>query len=80
MDDYIHYIDHIKQYLSRNEELLATYNQLTFGYQKDWARYVVSRFTYKIGRLGDFTLGLPIYLFVPIHFFLIQIPQNLQQL
>ncbi|PUB11171.1 YdeI/OmpD-associated family protein [Paenisporosarcina sp. OV554] len=42
VDDYIRYIDDIKQYLSLNEKLLATYNQLTFGYQKDWARYVYS--------------------------------------
>lgn len=42
VDDYIQNIDDIKEYLSRNEELLVTDNQLTFGYQKDWARYVNS--------------------------------------
>jgi uncharacterized protein YdeI (YjbR/CyaY-like superfamily) len=42
VEEYIRYIDDIKQYLSRNEELLATYNHLTIGYQKDWARYVYS--------------------------------------
>ncbi|MEH7355043.1 YdeI/OmpD-associated family protein, partial [Neobacillus drentensis] len=31
-----------KNYLNKNEELLKTYNELTFGYQKDWARYVYS--------------------------------------
>lgn len=42
VDDYIEHIEDIKQYLNNKEELLATYNQLTFGYQKDWARYVYS--------------------------------------
>ncbi|WP_026567506.1 YdeI/OmpD-associated family protein [Bacillus sp. UNC41MFS5] len=42
VDDYIVHVDDIKQYLHRNEELLASFNQLTFGYQKDWARYVFS--------------------------------------
>ena len=42
VDDYIIHVDDIKQYLNRNEELLASFNQLTFGYQKDWARYVYS--------------------------------------
>ncbi|WP_342543534.1 YdeI/OmpD-associated family protein [Paenisporosarcina sp. FSL H8-0542] len=41
-DDYIEYVEHIKEYLSRNEDLLEAYNKLTFGYQKDWARYVYS--------------------------------------
>ncbi|WNB91138.1 YdeI/OmpD-associated family protein [Bacillus sp. NEB1478] len=42
VDDYIKHVDDIKQHLSRNEDLLNTYNGLTFGYQKDWARYVYS--------------------------------------
>lgn len=42
VDDYIIHVDDIKLYLNRNEELLASFNQLTFGYQKDWARYVFS--------------------------------------
>ncbi|WP_042352895.1 YdeI/OmpD-associated family protein [Bacillus massiliigorillae] len=42
VDDYIEHVDDIKQYLTKNEELLSFYNSLTFGYQKDWARYVYS--------------------------------------
>jgi hypothetical protein len=42
VDDYIKHVADIKQHLSRNEDLLNTYNGLTFGYQKDWARYVFS--------------------------------------
>lgn len=42
VDDYIVHVEDIKQYLSDKEELLKLYNQLTFGYQKDWARYVYS--------------------------------------
>lgn len=42
VDDYIEYVEHIKEYLSRNEDSLEAYNKLTFGYQKDWARYVYS--------------------------------------
>lgn len=42
VDDYIAHVDDIKQYLNKNEDLLGAYNQLTFGYQKDWARYVYS--------------------------------------
>ncbi|EPD53666.1 hypothetical protein HMPREF1210_00489 [Paenisporosarcina sp. HGH0030] len=42
VDDYIGYVEHIKEYLSRNEDSLEAYNKLTFGYQKDWARYVYS--------------------------------------
>ncbi|WHY75372.1 YdeI/OmpD-associated family protein [Neobacillus sp. WH10] len=42
VDDYIIHVDDIKNYLNKNEELLKTYNELTFGYQKDWARYVFS--------------------------------------
>lgn len=40
VDDYIGIIDDIRRYL--NEEVLKFYNQLTLGYQKDWARYVYS--------------------------------------
>lgn len=42
VDDYIVHVDDIKRYLEKNAELLSTYNALTFGYQKDWARYVYS--------------------------------------
>jgi hypothetical protein len=42
VDDYINHVEDIKQHLSRNDDLLNTYNGLTFGYQKDWARYVFS--------------------------------------
>lgn len=42
VDDYIVHIDDIKRHLERHEELLEMYNQLTPGYQKDWARYVYS--------------------------------------
>lgn len=42
VDDYIVHIDDIKKHLSSNESILAIYNELTFGYQKDWARYVYS--------------------------------------
>jgi hypothetical protein len=42
VDDYIENVEDIKQYLNKNEELLSFYNQLTPGYQKDWARYVYS--------------------------------------
>lgn len=42
VDDYIGHVEDIKQYLNKNEGLLTSYNLLTFGYQKDWARYVYS--------------------------------------
>jgi hypothetical protein len=42
VDDYIENVEDIKNYLNKNEALLSAYNQLTFGYQKDWARYVYS--------------------------------------
>lgn len=42
VDDYIVHMDDLRQYLSKNENLLESYNQLAFGYQKDWARYVYS--------------------------------------
>jgi hypothetical protein len=42
VDDYIEYVDVIKQYLNKNEDLIRKYNELTFGYQKDWARYIYS--------------------------------------
>ncbi|MGE8203284.1 YdeI/OmpD-associated family protein [Heyndrickxia sp. NPDC080065] len=42
VDDYIEHVEDIKKYLNKNEDLLNTYSQLTFGYQKDWARYVYS--------------------------------------
>ncbi|MFC0187134.1 YdeI/OmpD-associated family protein [Fictibacillus aquaticus] len=40
--DYIVHVEDIKRYLAKNDELLQKYNDLTFGYQKDWARYVYS--------------------------------------
>ncbi|WP_404430316.1 YdeI/OmpD-associated family protein [Sutcliffiella horikoshii] len=42
VDDYIAHIDDIKSFLKNNESVLAKYNDLTYGYQKDWARYVYS--------------------------------------
>ena len=42
VDDYIEHVEHIRQHLVQNAELLDIYNALTFGYQKDWARYVFS--------------------------------------
>jgi hypothetical protein len=42
VDDYISNVEDIKQYLGKNETLLTVYNNLTVGYQKDWARYVFS--------------------------------------
>jgi hypothetical protein len=42
VDDYIENIEDIRQYLTKNEAILSAYNALTFGYQKDWARYVYS--------------------------------------
>jgi hypothetical protein len=42
VDDYIENIEDLKQYLNDNQEVLNIYNELTFGYQKDWARYVFS--------------------------------------
>ncbi|WP_306418575.1 YdeI/OmpD-associated family protein [Bacillus sp. AFS076308] len=40
VDDYINNIEDIKQYLQKDEEILKKYNDLTPGYQKDWARYI----------------------------------------
>ncbi|MFK9093544.1 YdeI/OmpD-associated family protein [Bacillus salipaludis] len=42
VDDYIVHVEDIKKYLSKNEELVRIYSELTLGYQKDWARYVYS--------------------------------------
>ncbi|MGC5326276.1 YdeI/OmpD-associated family protein [Brevibacillus sp. SYSU BS000544] len=42
VDDYIDNVEDIKLHLKSNEELLQKYNELAFGYQKDWARYVYS--------------------------------------
>ncbi|MGG1675474.1 YdeI/OmpD-associated family protein [Neobacillus sp. NRS-1170] len=42
VDDYINNVEDIKQYLNNKENLLNFYNDLTPGYQKDWARYVYS--------------------------------------
>lgn len=42
VDDYIERIVDITNYLKNNQDLLKIYNELTPGYQKDWARYVYS--------------------------------------
>ncbi|TQR20383.1 YdeI/OmpD-associated family protein [Psychrobacillus vulpis] len=42
VDDYIDNVKDIIMYLKCNEKLLNFFNQLTPGYQKDWARYVYS--------------------------------------
>lgn len=42
VDDYIQHIEDIQQFLANDEAVLKTYNELTYGYQKDWARYVYS--------------------------------------
>lgn len=42
VDDYIENINDIKQYLDHKEDLSKIFNELTPGYQKDWARYVYS--------------------------------------
>lgn len=42
VNDYIAFVDTIKTQLENNTHLLKAYSQLTFGYQKDWARYIYS--------------------------------------
>ncbi|WP_456272926.1 YdeI/OmpD-associated family protein [Bacillus sp. AK031] len=42
VDDYIENIEDIKNHLKNNASVLNIYNELTPGYQKDWARYVYS--------------------------------------
>ncbi|WP_100334046.1 YdeI/OmpD-associated family protein [Bacillus alkalisoli] len=42
VDDYIKHVDDIKDYLKGDAKVLKIYNELTYGYQKDWARYVYS--------------------------------------
>ncbi|NKI21410.1 YdeI/OmpD-associated family protein [Paenibacillus dendritiformis] len=42
VDDYLDRVKDIKAYLQHDEEIGERYNQLTPGYQKDWARYVYS--------------------------------------
>ncbi|MEH6992855.1 YdeI/OmpD-associated family protein [Neobacillus drentensis] len=42
VDDYIINVEDIRNYLGKNEDVLKIYNELTPGYQKDWARYVYS--------------------------------------
>ena len=42
VDDYFQHIEDVRQFLAADEELLKVYNELTPGYQKDWARYVYS--------------------------------------
>ncbi|MET3291845.1 UNVERIFIED_CONTAM: hypothetical protein ABID98_004415 [Brevibacillus sp. OAP136] len=43
VDDYIEHVEDIKAlFQGRSKEILDKYNELTPGYQKDWARYVFS--------------------------------------
>ncbi|MGM0901344.1 MAG: YdeI/OmpD-associated family protein [Bacillota bacterium] len=42
VDDYIEHIEDLKKHFADKEETLKIYNELTYGYQKDWARYVYS--------------------------------------
>jgi Bacteriocin-protection, YdeI or OmpD-Associated len=42
VDDYVDFIDQLKTNFKNNEPVLKIYNELTPGYQKDWARYVYS--------------------------------------
>jgi hypothetical protein len=42
VDDYIENIEEVRDFLKGSQEILAIYDGLTFGYQKDWARYVYS--------------------------------------
>lgn len=42
VEDYVAFIPHIEQDLQDTPALLATYQALTPGYRKDWARYVYS--------------------------------------
>lgn len=42
VDDYIEHIEDLKKHFADNEAVLKIYNELTYGYQKDWARYVYS--------------------------------------
>lgn len=42
VDDYIDRVEDIRAYLQHDEAIGQRYNQLTPGYQKDWARYVYS--------------------------------------
>jgi hypothetical protein len=38
--DYVERIPELTKYFAENEEVLIRFNQLTSGYQRDWARYV----------------------------------------
>ncbi|SHF98610.1 YdeI/OmpD-associated family protein [Ornithinibacillus halophilus] len=42
VDDYVEKVEDIRNYLQKNDALLTFYNELTPGYQKDWARFVFS--------------------------------------
>ncbi len=42
VDDYIEKIPAIRSHLEKNPEILAFFDSLSHGYQKDWARYVYS--------------------------------------
>lgn len=40
------YIEHVRDYFSTDEEILAIFDSLTLGYQRGWARYVYSTKNY----------------------------------
>jgi len=40
VEDYVSRIPDIRKYFEGNHEILASFDQLTPGYQRDWARYV----------------------------------------
>ena len=42
VDDYIENIPALRSYLKHKPEILAVYDALSYGYRKDWARYVYS--------------------------------------
>lgn len=42
VDDYIEFIPNIEELLQNNKKELEFFNSLTFGYKKDWARYIFS--------------------------------------
>ncbi len=42
VDDYVQHIKDIQQFLADDQPVLQVYNDLTPGYQKNWARYVYS--------------------------------------
>jgi hypothetical protein len=42
VDDYIVHIDDVKNYPQKDAAIMTTFENLAYGYQKDWARYVYS--------------------------------------